>query len=166
MKKKSMKSYVSDLLSNYLKKHYELSLRYKFLLLKSKDDIRLAELSQVYFLLRNDERFHDFEKYTNDVFATLDDFLSSNHKYVLQYNSYFINKDKVKNFYRKELLEYINTLDISMYAISKIANTNQSNVSRFFNGKENNVLSKDKLMVLMVELRSQSELANKKDSIL
>ena len=153
MKQKSMKSYVIDRLTTYLSEYHEKNFRYKYLYLKSEKDIRLAELAQAYFYLSNDKRADSFMEFTEIKFDNKSEFEHSNTKYVLEYVDYLKRKGEMKTLYRKKLLEYFKEKNITMYRASKMAGTNQSNLSQFFLKFNDSALSEEKLSQLLKQMK-------------
>lgn len=150
MRKASLKSYVKNNFDLYLKTYKNSSKRYYWLLKKSKQDQRLAELAQAYFLLNDDfEKSKSFVKYTKENFESKDEFKKSNSKYPTQYRMFWASEDQTKNYFRKKLLYLFKKNKITLYKVSKTLNTHQSNVSLFFNKKYNKKLSLEKLEKLM-----------------
>lgn len=155
MRTKTLKGYVKDSLSNYLTQYKNPSFRFNWLLEKSKDDVRLAELSQAYFLLEKREGAEMFNQYSNYLFHDLDDLLNSDNKYVNEYEKYLNSLYEYRGVYRSELKKYVVETKLTMYRVSKLAKTNQSNVTRFFEG-DDKALSDEKLQLLVRKLRRYS----------
>ena len=153
MKQKSMKSYVTDKLETYLSEYHEKNFRYKYLYLKSKEDIRLAELAQAYFYLSNDKRADSFIELTGIEFDNKLEFEDSDTKYVLEYVDYLKRKGEMKSLYRKKLMEHFKERNITMYKASKMAATNQSNLSQFFLKLNDSALSEEKLNLLLKQMK-------------
>ena len=161
MKKKTLKGYVKDKLVWYLEAHYKKSLRKKYIAEIAKNDQRLEEVASTYFALQED----DFAlELTRDIFnhKSFKDILNENNKYVLEYKDYLDCHSKIKKMYRDLIKEYVEANNITMYRLSKLAKTNQSNVSKFFKENDDNALSEDKLKFLIRVTRRYDLLNNKK----
>ena len=163
MKRKTLKGFVNHKLVDYLETNYEKSLRKKYLAEKAKEDLRLMELVSTYFALQEDEFALDLSR-KNFGYKSFDDILNKDNKYVLEYNSYLKGNNGAKNLYRDKIKEYAEANNLTMYRLSKLAKTNQSNVSRFFNANDNNALSEKKLKFLIRVTRRYDMLKKKYNS--
>ena len=161
MKQKTLKGYVNHKLTRYLEVNYDKSFRKKYLAEKAKNDVRLLELVSTYFALQEDQFALDLSK-ERFGHTTFEDILNKNNKYILEYKDYLDSHSEVKEMYRKLIKEYAEANGITMYKLSKLAKTNQSNVSKFFNSNDNNALSEKKLKFLIRVTRRYDMLSNKK----
>ncbi len=156
MKNQTLKSYTQNKLKWYTNKYYDVTTFRLTQLLKlslENKDVRLAEVSQAYFWTLKDYRAEKFSELTNEKFKDFNEFLSSNQKYVSEYNYELKKVQEDKNKYRKLLKVMLKRNNFSLYTVSvKFLKTNQSNVSRFFNKGENKTLSLEKLSKLYTML--------------
>lgn len=163
MKKKTLNGYVKDRLVWYLETHYKKSLRKKYITEIAKKDRRLEEVASTYFALLKDEFALELSR-KDFGYKSFDDILNKDNKYVLEYNSYLKGSNGAKNLYRDKIKEYAEANNLTMYRLSKLAKTNQSNVSRFFNANDNNALSEKKLKFLIRVTRRYDMLKKKYNS--
>ena len=161
MRKKTLNGYVKDRLVWYLETHYKKSLRKKYIAEIAKKDQRLEEVASTYFALLKD----DFAlELTRNIFKykSFEDIINKDNKYVIEYDSYLGVHDAIKGMYRELIKKHAEANNITMYRLSKLAKTNQSNVSRFFNANDNNALSEKKLKFLIRVTRRYSLLKKTK----
>lgn len=158
MRKKSFESFVKELTHNYFETFYSGKFKLSELRRLSNKDQRLAELCQVYYLSLNSDKHKYFKTSTNLEFSSFDEYKKLNTKYMYEYNQYLNSVNNLKETYRKKILNDMKIKNVTFYRASKLVNTNQSNVSKFFNG-DNNALSEEKLRHLLKKLKEVNNFA-------
>ena len=146
MRHQTLRSYTINNLDKYLSTYTNKQKRLSTLLLLSKNDSRLAELSQSFFFANNKmDEGNLFFEYTNEKYDSLPEFLASNNKFVYLFNKKQEAKLERKKLLRIKLLEKKMKNDYSFYKMAKLLNTSQSNVDLFFKKEEYNKMSTEQL---------------------
>lgn len=147
----TLKGLLNENLNWYLKQNYpECDKRFNTLFELAKTDHRIATMGQAWFIAQEKfDKADEFYVFTHRKYKSIQEFLSSNDKYALEYRRKTENDDEDKvnymNLINKVIIEY----SISHYSISKNLNIPQQNISAFFSRKNYKALSNQKLMDIL-----------------
>lgn len=144
MRHQTLKTYTKDKLQEY----YGKPLFFKSLLVDAKNDYRLAEAAQAFFLANNQQEKADaFSVFTKEKYL-VSEFPQSNQKYARQFSRKQKNRVEAKLELKNYVLEKMEKKNLTFYKLAKHLNTSQSNVDWFFKKNDLNKLSLEQLLKL------------------
>lgn len=145
------KSYIRREFERYLRENYKGTKKYLNLILKlSEKDYRLAVISQCYFYTHKGQEAGDsFERITQEKYKSLDQLISSQNKYSIQFDTISNSNNRAKDKMISKIEKYMDEYKIKPGTLSRKANIDRSNLHKVIKNKNYSRLSTSKLTQIL-----------------